>query len=55
VEDARGNHIMRKGDKDEYMTLQEYWTLARRNGQWMVQSIEQQTEGDHHLDEPIVA
>jgi predicted lipid-binding transport protein (Tim44 family) len=55
VEDARGNHIMRKADKDEYMTLQEYWTLARRNGQWMVQSIEQQTEGDHHLDEPIVA
>ena len=37
------------------MTLQEYWTLARRDGQWMVQSIEQRAEGDHQLDEPIVA
>ena len=37
------------------MTLTEYWTLARRDGAWMVQSIEQSAEGDHHLDEQIVA
>jgi hypothetical protein len=37
------------------VTLVEYWTLARRDGAWMVQSIEQRSEGDHHLDEPIVA
>jgi predicted lipid-binding transport protein (Tim44 family) len=55
VEDSHGRKIMRKGEKSELMTLQEYWTLARRDGQWMVQSIEQQAEGDHHLDEPIVA
>jgi predicted lipid-binding transport protein (Tim44 family) len=55
VLDANGNKIMRKGEKDELMTLVEYWTLARRDGQWMVQSIEQRAEGDHHLDEPIVA
>jgi hypothetical protein len=55
VEDRNGRHIMRKGDDDERMTLEEYWTLARRDGQWMVQSIEQRAEGDHQLGEPIVA
>jgi predicted lipid-binding transport protein (Tim44 family) len=55
VEDGNGRRIMRKGDNDDLMTLEEYWTLARREGQWMVQSIEQRAEGDHQLDEPIVA
>jgi predicted lipid-binding transport protein (Tim44 family) len=55
VIDTNGNKIMRKGEKDELVTLVEYWTLSRRDGQWMVQSIEQRAEGDHHLDEPIVA
>jgi predicted lipid-binding transport protein (Tim44 family) len=55
VVDSHGNRIMRKGERDELVGLAEYWTLARRNGAWMVQSIEQSAEGDHHLDEPIVA
>jgi predicted lipid-binding transport protein (Tim44 family) len=55
VLDSKGKKIMRTGEKDELITLVEYWTLARRDGQWMVQSIEQKTEGDHQLDEPIVA
>jgi predicted lipid-binding transport protein (Tim44 family) len=55
VLDSRGAKVMRKGERDELVTLAEYWTLARRNGAWMVQSIEQSSEGDHHLDEPIVA
>jgi predicted lipid-binding transport protein (Tim44 family) len=55
VEDGNGRRIRRKGDNDDLMTLEEYWTLARRDGQWMVQSIEQRAEGDHQLDEPIVA
>jgi len=55
VLDSSGNKVMRKGEKDELVTLVEYWTLARRDGQWMVQSIEQRAEGDHHLDEQIVA
>ena len=55
VLDSNGRKIMRKGEKDELVTLVEYWTLARRDGQWMVQSIEQRAEGDHQLDEPIVA
>ena len=55
VEDRAGKRVMREGEKDELVTLVEYWTLARSNGAWMVQSIEQRAEGDHHLDGQIVA
>jgi predicted lipid-binding transport protein (Tim44 family) len=55
VLDSNGGKVMRKGEKDELIKLIEYWTLARRDGVWMVQSIEQRSEGDHLLDEPIVA
>ena len=55
VLDSNGNKIMRTGERDELIALGEYWTLARRDGQWMVQSIEQRAEGDHQLDEAIVA
>jgi predicted lipid-binding transport protein (Tim44 family) len=55
VLDSNGDRIMRKGEKDELVTLVEYWTLARRDGEWMVQSIEQRSEGDYQLDAPIVA
>jgi predicted lipid-binding transport protein (Tim44 family) len=55
VVDQGGNKVMRSGEKDELITLTEYWTLARRNSAWMVHSIEQRSEGDHHLDSEIVA
>jgi len=55
VLDSNGKKVMRKGEKDELVTLIEYWTLARRDGAWMVQSIEQRAEGDHQLDAPIIA
>lgn len=55
VLDRAGNGVMREGEKDELVTLAEYWTLARRDGAWMVHSIEQRAEGDHHLDDAIVA
>jgi predicted lipid-binding transport protein (Tim44 family) len=55
VVDRAGNRVMRKGEQDELVTLAEYWTLARRDGAWMVQSIEQRAEGDHHLDDQVVA
>jgi predicted lipid-binding transport protein (Tim44 family) len=55
VVNKHGNRIMRTGEKDETISLTEYWTLARRDGGWMVASIEQQAEGDHHLDSQIVA
>ena len=55
VEDRGGNRVMRKGERDATITLREFWTLARRDGAWMVHSIETDGEGGHHLDAPIVA
>jgi predicted lipid-binding transport protein (Tim44 family) len=55
VVDRAGAKVMRAGEKDEFVTVTEYWTLARRDGAWMVHSIEQRAEGDHHLDEQVVA
>src|SRR5919112_3008258 len=55
VLDSNGNKVMRTGEKDEFVGLTEYWTLARRDGAWMVHSIEQRAEGDHHLEGAIVA
>jgi predicted lipid-binding transport protein (Tim44 family) len=55
VVDRTGDRVMRAGEKDELVTLTEYWTLARRDGAWMVHSIEQRGEGDHHLDDQVVA
>jgi predicted lipid-binding transport protein (Tim44 family) len=50
VLDRSGRKVMRKEEKDEDVALCEYWTLAMRNGAWIVASIEQRSEGDHHLD-----
>jgi predicted lipid-binding transport protein (Tim44 family) len=55
VVDRAGAKVMRAGEKDELVTVTEYWTLARRDGAWMVHSIEQRAEGDHHLDDQIAA
>jgi predicted lipid-binding transport protein (Tim44 family) len=55
VLDSNGNKVMRTGEKDEFVGLTEYWTLARRDGAWMVHSIEQRAEGDHHLEGAIAA
>jgi predicted lipid-binding transport protein (Tim44 family) len=54
VVDRDGRKVMRKEEKDEDITLCEYWTLARRGDAWIVVSIEQRAEGDHHLDSQIV-
>lgn len=55
VVDRHGRRIMRKGERTDQVTLTEYWTLARRDGAWIVTSIEQRAEGDHHLEGEIVA
>jgi predicted lipid-binding transport protein (Tim44 family) len=55
VSDGHGRRIMRKGQKGDQMTLTEYWTLARLGDGWIVTSIEQRAEGDHHLEGEIVA
>jgi predicted lipid-binding transport protein (Tim44 family) len=54
VIDRAGRKIMRKESKTERISMTEYWTLARRGDDWVVASIEQQAEGDHHLDAEIV-
>jgi predicted lipid-binding transport protein (Tim44 family) len=55
VRDRSGRKVLRKEEKSESITLCEYWTLARRDGEWIVVSIEQRAEGDHHLEAEIVA
>jgi predicted lipid-binding transport protein (Tim44 family) len=55
VIDRNGNVIKRNQESDELTTLAEYWTLGRAGDGWILQSIEQDNEGAHHLDAPIVA
>jgi predicted lipid-binding transport protein (Tim44 family) len=55
VVDERGNTIRRKESLGETSRVSEYWTLAKRDGHWIVVSIEQEREGRHHLSDPIIA
>ena len=55
VIDSNGNRIMKTGASSTTTALHEYWTLAKRDGRWIVTSIEQAAEGLHHLDSEIVA
>jgi predicted lipid-binding transport protein (Tim44 family) len=55
VETDSGMRMMRSEDDDSVVTLSEYWTLAKRDGGWILLSIEQDREGAHHLDAPIIA
>jgi predicted lipid-binding transport protein (Tim44 family) len=57
VETRDGRRMLRSGAKSEDVGLCEYWTLARSGSAdaWKVVSIESQAEGDHQLDEEIVA
>ena len=55
VETDDGMRIMRSDDDNSVVTLSEYWTLAKRDGTWILLSIEQDREGAHHLDAPIIA
>jgi predicted lipid-binding transport protein (Tim44 family) len=52
----RGGQVIKRSDSDaETTTLAEYWTLGKRAGQWILLSIEQDAEGRHQLDAPLVA
>jgi predicted lipid-binding transport protein (Tim44 family) len=55
VLDRAGNRIKRTGASSEVIILIEFWTLARRDGRWVVVSIEQEGEGGHHLKSELVA
>ncbi len=55
VEAAGGMRIMQTGDTNTTTDLREYWTLAKRDRRWILVSIEQDSEGSHQLDAPLVA
>jgi predicted lipid-binding transport protein (Tim44 family) len=57
VRTSDGTTITRDTDKDSDGEIEvcEYWTLSRDGDRWRLESIEQEAEGAHHLDAPIVA
>jgi predicted lipid-binding transport protein (Tim44 family) len=55
VVDERGREITRSESLGEVSRMSEYWTLGKRDGHWIVVSIEQEREGRHQLSEPIIA
>jgi predicted lipid-binding transport protein (Tim44 family) len=55
VVDNSGHHLKRTGSVSELTRIREFWTLQKRNGRWVLASIEQGAEGKHALDERIVA
>ena len=55
VVDERGRTITREESFGEVSRMSEYWTLGKRDGLWVVVSIEQEREGRHELSEPIIA
>ncbi len=54
VEAAGGMRVLATGDTDTVTDLREFWTLAKHDGRWILMSIEQDAEGGHHLDAPLV-
>lgn len=55
VEDSYGQRVGRVDASGDTSRVREFWTLAKRDGQWILQSIEQGGEGAHRLSEGIVA
>jgi predicted lipid-binding transport protein (Tim44 family) len=54
VVDRSGAVVMRRDTTSDTSRVCEYWTLGKRDGLWIVLSIEQRAEGDHQLSEPLV-
>jgi len=55
VSDLYGKRDSSSGSATDRRRLRQYWTLARGDGPWIVQAIEERTQGDRHLTEPIAA
>lgn len=55
VEDAYGQRVGRVDTAGEISHVREFWTLAKRDRHWILQSIEQGAEGSHQLTDRIVA
>jgi predicted lipid-binding transport protein (Tim44 family) len=54
VEDSHGNRIKRSGHVSQIVNTREFWTLSKRNGGWILQSIEQGAEGSHALTDTVI-
>ncbi len=54
VEDAYGQRVGRVDGAGETSRVREFWTLVKRDGHWILQSIEQGGEGAHRLSEGLV-
>jgi hypothetical protein len=54
VYDAAGRAVFRDADDNGHRPMSEFWTLAKRDGRWILTSVETDWEGAHHLREPIV-
>lgn len=55
VETRRGETLFENGADGPDVVLSQYWTLGRRDGRWILVSIEEEGEGDHNLSAPVVA
>jgi predicted lipid-binding transport protein (Tim44 family) len=55
VETTAGVRIARNGQSSVTVAHVEHWTLGRRDGEWVVVSIESDAEGAHVLDAEIVS
>jgi predicted lipid-binding transport protein (Tim44 family) len=55
VELGGGGTVNKEGESDKTVSVEEWWTLARHDGRWIVVSIEQEAEGRHNLETAIVA
>ena len=55
VTDPFGRRLKRTGSLTEVTRIREFWTLQKRNGHWILASIEQGAEGKHALSDDIVA
>ena len=55
VEDAYGQRVGRVDAAGDTTRVREFWTLVKRDGRWILQSIEQGAEGAHRLREELVA
>jgi predicted lipid-binding transport protein (Tim44 family) len=54
VIDRQGNHLKRTGRFTETARLREFWTLQRRDDHWILESVEQGSEGSHQLEDQLV-
>ncbi len=52
--DDAGRVVFRDGNDNGRRTMSEYWTMAKRDGRWILISVETDWEGAHHLRSAIV-